>query len=136
MGVTAQRTKGDYAEQVRWLVAEGYPDAEEIRVGQDHLNTHTPGARSAAFPASEARRILHQMECPSTPNHARWLKMAAMESGVLQRCCVTPRFATREALRSQVAAFQAERNHQQARIVWQFTTLHARQKLRRLYLQI
>ncbi len=42
--LTDHRTKQDYAEQMRWLVDEGYPAAEYIRVVQDNLTTHTPGA--------------------------------------------------------------------------------------------
>ena len=134
--VTAQRTKRDYAEQLRWLVDVGYPDAESIRLVQDNLNTHTPGALYDAFPASEARRILQCLEWHYTPKHASWLNMAEIAIGVFQRCCLNQRLATREALQTQVAALQAERNYRQARIVGQFTTLHARQKLRRLYPQI
>ena len=136
VSTTSQRTKRDYAEQLRWLVDVGYPDAEMIRLVQDNLNTHTPGALYDAFPASEARRILQRLEFHYTPKHASWLNMAEIEIGVFQRSCLTQRLATREALQTQVAALQAERNRRCCRISWQFTTLHARQKLRRLYPQI
>ena len=38
--VTDQRTMRDFAEEMRWLVDEKYPEAEIIRVVLDNLNTH------------------------------------------------------------------------------------------------
>lgn len=59
--VTAQRTKQEYAEQRRWLVDVAHPEAEYVRVVQDNLNTHTPGALYEAFVPAEARRILRRL---------------------------------------------------------------------------
>lgn len=132
---TARRTKQDYAEQMRWLVDEGYPDAEYVRIVQDNLNTHTPGALYEAFPAPEARRILQRLEFHYTPKHASWLNMAEIEIGIFQRSCLNQRLQDTDTLRQQVAALQNERNAKQCRIVWQFTTTHARHKLARLYPQ-
>jgi DDE superfamily endonuclease len=42
--VTDHRTKADYAECMRELVDEHFPEATWIRVIQDNLNTHTPAA--------------------------------------------------------------------------------------------
>ena len=39
--VTERRTALDFAQQMRWLVDEAYPDAKVIRVVLDNLNTHT-----------------------------------------------------------------------------------------------
>jgi hypothetical protein len=39
-----------------------YPDAECIRVVQDNLSTHSPGALYEAFAPAEARRILRRLE--------------------------------------------------------------------------
>ena len=60
--MTKQRTKLDYAQCIRWLVDQVYPQAEYIRVVQDNLNTHTPGALYEAFEPAEARRILQRIE--------------------------------------------------------------------------
>ena len=38
--VTEQRTMQDFAQQMQWLVDEGYPDAELIRVVLVNLNPH------------------------------------------------------------------------------------------------
>ncbi len=39
-----------------------FPDAEQIRLVQDNLSTHTPASLYAAFPAPEARRLAKRFE--------------------------------------------------------------------------
>ncbi len=55
--VTERRTKKDWAECVREMVDEMYPDAEQIVLVMDNLNTHTPASLYEAFPPDEAKRI-------------------------------------------------------------------------------
>ena len=52
--VTERRTAQDYAARLRELVDVDYPDAARIRVVQDNLSTHTPGALYEAFLAPES----------------------------------------------------------------------------------
>ena len=40
VAVTERRTMQDFAQQLRWLVAEAYPEADLVRVVLDNLNTH------------------------------------------------------------------------------------------------
>ena len=68
--VTEQRTMADFAQQMKWLVDEGYPQAEKIRVVLDNLNTHRPASLYAAFPPAEARRLLTKLEFHYTPKRA------------------------------------------------------------------
>ncbi len=133
VSVTTQRTKQDYAQQMRWLVDVAYPQAEYVRVVQDNLNTHTPGALYEAFAPQEARRILRRLEFHYTPKHASWLNMAEIEIGVFQRSCLQRRLADEQQVRQQVNALQEERNAKRCTISWRFTTGDARQKLQRLY---
>jgi transposase len=67
--VTEQRTAQDYAERLRELVDVDFPDAACIRVVQDNLSTHTPGALYETFPAPEAHRIRQRLEFHYTPKH-------------------------------------------------------------------
>src|SRR3954451_1640665 len=83
VSVTQKRTAQDYAERLRELVDVDYPGATCIRVVQDNLSTHTPGALYEAFPAPEAHRILERLEFHYTPKHASWLNMVEIEIGVL-----------------------------------------------------
>ncbi|MBI4499248.1 MAG: hypothetical protein HY689_15275 [Chloroflexi bacterium] len=43
------------------------PDAEDITVVMDNLNTHTRGSRYEAFPPAEARRIACKLLIHYTP---------------------------------------------------------------------
>ena len=56
--VTERHTKQDFAEQMRWLVDEGFPQAERIRVVLDNLRTHRAASLYERFAPEEARRIL------------------------------------------------------------------------------
>ena len=40
VAITRQRTMQDFAQQMRWLVDEAYPDVPVIRLVLDNLNTH------------------------------------------------------------------------------------------------
>ena len=55
---------------MRDLVDTLYPDAETIRVVQDNLSSHSPGALYHAFAPAEARRILRRLKFHYTPKHA------------------------------------------------------------------
>jgi transposase len=133
--VTERRTAQDYAARLRELVDVDYPDAARIRVVQDNLSTHTPGALYEAFPAAEARRILRRLEFHSTPKHASWLNMVEIEIGVLKGQCLDRRIDTRDLLEREIAAWERDRNAAGARISWMFTTEKARAKMGRAYPQ-
>jgi hypothetical protein len=64
-----RRTKQDYAQQMKYLVDERYPEAEWITAVQDQLNTHAPSALYASFEPQEAKRILDKLEFHYTPVH-------------------------------------------------------------------
>jgi hypothetical protein len=131
--VTSRRTAIDFAEQLRLLVDEEYPDARQIVLVTDNLNTHHLGALYECFAPEEARRIAQRLEWHYTPEHASWLDMAEIELSVLSRQCLSRRIGDSETLAREVAAWAKERNKSCAKIDWQFTTADARIKLRRLY---
>ena len=131
--VTQQRTAQDYAERLRELVDVDYPGATCIRVVQDNLSTHTPGALYEAFPAPEAHRILERLEFHYTPKHASWLNMVEIEIGVLKGQCLDRRIDDRVELEREIAAWQRRRNAAGARVKWMFTTEKARAKMGRAY---
>ncbi len=58
--VTERRTAIDYAQLLKKLVDDYYPEAYLITVVQDNLNTHTPASLYKAFEPSEARRIMNR----------------------------------------------------------------------------
>ena len=127
--LTERRTARDYAQCLRDLVDIDFPDADKIRVVQDNLSTHSPGALYQAFPPAEARRILRRLEFHYVPKHASWLNMVEIEIGVLRGQCLDRRIDDPNRLASEIAAWERQRNAAKARINWMFTTEKARAKL-------
>ncbi len=131
--VTERRTKIDWANCMKQLVDEFYPDAVRIRVVQDNLNTHNPAALYEAFEPQEARRLLDRLEFHYTPKHGSWLNMAEIEFSVLSRQCLDQRLPSETALKRECAAWEEDRNANKTKTNWHFTTENARIKLQRLY---
>ena len=131
--VTERRTAVDFAEQMRWLVDQAYPDTGVIRLVLDNLNTHKKGSLYEAFEPSEARRIARRLEFHHTPKHGSWLNMAEIEFSVFSRQCLRRRIGDEAELRRQIAALEGERNESRSIIDWRFTAQDARVKLNRIY---
>lgn len=131
--VTQRRTRVDWAHCIKELVDIHYPDAEQIVLVMDNLNTHTPASLYEAFPPAEARRIAERLEIHYTPKHGSWLNMAEIELSVLGRQCLDRRIADAAGLMREVAAWEDGRNDADAVINWRFTTADARIKLAHLY---
>jgi len=131
--VTEQRTKVDFAHEMQWLVDIGYPEATGIRVVLDNLNTHKIASLYDAFEPGEARRIARKLELHYTPKHGSWLNMAEIELSVLQHQCLDRRIPDAVTLTREIAAWEYQRNTEQATINWRFSVSDARNKLKRLY---
>ena len=131
--VTDQRTAVDFAECMKLLVDILYPDAPQITVVLDNLNTHTKASLYKAFPAPEAKRIADRLLLEYTPKHGSWLNMAESEFSVLSRQCLDRRIPDQESLIKEIDAWQKERNEQAVVTDWQFTVDDARIKLKNLY---
>lgn len=131
--VTDRRTRKDYAECLRKIADEMYPDAEVVVLMQDNLNTHSPASLYEAFAPAEAKRLADRFEFHYTPKHGSWLDMAEIELGILGRQCLSRRIDNVHDLRREVKAWETARDAAEAKVNWQFTTADARIKLRRLY---
>ena len=133
VAVTEQRTRLDFAEQMRQLLDVHYPEADRIHVVLDNLNTHEPASLYEAYAPEEARRIMRRLCFHHTPKHASWLNMAEIEIGVLGAQCLNRRIPSRDILTCETSAWEAERNAAGATIRWRFTVQNARCRLSHLY---
>jgi hypothetical protein len=133
--ITERRTRIDWAQYVKEMLDERYPEAEKVVLVMDNLNTHNIASLYQAFPPQEARRLAERLEIHYTPKHGSWLNIAEIEFSALKRQCFTQRIPTMEGLRKRVAAWNDDRNHRQTKIDWRFTTSDSRVKLKRLYPQ-
>jgi hypothetical protein len=123
----------EWACCVKELLGVQYPGAKKVRLVCDNLNTHTGGALYEAFPAAEARALYERLEFHPTPKHGSWLNMAETELSVLAGQCLDRRLDDSELVRREVAAWEQQRNSQEAKVRWRFRTEDARIKLEKLY---
>jgi hypothetical protein len=128
-----RRTRVDWAEEVRRLLEEDYPQARKVKLVCDNLNTHHKGSLYAAFDAQTAHRLSRRLELYYTPRNGSWLNMAEMELSILGRQCLNRRFHSIPHMQSELQAWQTARNKEHCGAQWRFTTSDARIKLRRLY---
>ena len=92
-----QRRRGrEFAEFVRHLAEDLYPEAEKIRLVVDNLNIHTPASFYGVFDAQRARELSQRIEFCYTPvaSLGSWLNMAEIEISVLVRQCLGKRTPT------------------------------------------
>ncbi len=130
---TKTKKAGDFAELMRELVDEHYPEAERIRVVLDNYSTHQPAALYRAFPAPAARRLLRKLAFHYTPKHASWLNRVEIEIGNMNQQCLDRRIDSMGLLQSELAAWETQRNQEKASINWLFDVDKARTKLHRAY---
>lgn len=131
--VTDQRTRKDWAQAMKEISDEIYPQAEKIVIVMDNLNTHSPASFYETFEPEEARRLTNRFEFHYTPKHGSWLNMAEIELGVLIRQCLSRRIADKVTLQREVNAWQKDRNAKIVKVDWRFTPADARIKLKHLY---
>jgi hypothetical protein len=136
VSVTEHRKMLDWAQQIRILLEEDYPDADVVVLVMDNLNTHSVGSLYEAFEPAKARQLARRLEIHYTPKHGSWLNIAESELSVLGRQCLDRRIESIELLASECESWNVERNRLQKGVDWQFTTADARIKLKRLYPQM
>lgn len=133
VAVTEQKTRKDWAGQIRKLVDEDFPHADKIVLVADNLNTHGPASLYEAFEPAEAKRIWDRIEVHYTPKHGSWLNMAEIELSVLNHHGLSERIASIEKMRSEIVIWQNRRNKEKCKIKWTFTVEKARNKMKKTY---
>ncbi len=133
MTIKEQRCKKDWAEQVKNLIDEDYPDAVKIVLVCDNLNTHNISSLYESFEPAEARRIWERLELHHTPKHGSWLDIAEIELSAFTKECLGRRIGTLDAMQDEAKAWYQDRNHRQKGVDWQFSIGDARIKLKSLY---
>lgn len=129
--VTQRRTKIDCAKALRYLVDVMYPNATQIDLVCDNLNTHTAACLYEVFGRAEAERLLQRLVFHYTPCHASWLNIAEIELSVLTRQCLDRRLASEWVLWLEILAWENPRNTAQKPIAWSFDWQRAKRVLRK-----
>lgn len=133
IAVRSDHTALTWAEQVRRLVEEDYPQAERITLVMDNLSTHDGASFYKAFEPAQARALMQRLEFVFTPKHGSWLNLAECEFSVLARQCLRRRLPDQATVAAEVGAWVNERNRVATAVDWRFTAEDARIKLKRLY---
>ena len=128
-----RRTRIDWAHQVQRLLTHDYPDAEQVILVMDNLNTHDTASLYEAFPPEEAFALAQRLEIPHTPKHGSWLNIAEIELAALTRQCLDRRIHDLDLLNTELAAWATAVNADHRQVQWHFTTNDARTRLRHLY---
>ena len=129
-----QRTRKDWADQIKWLLDEQYPEAKKVVLVMDNLNTHGIHSFYGTFPPEEAFRLSQRLEIHYTPKHGSWLNIAEIELSALTiQCLAKRRISSIEKLNQELSAWHTTRNASQKSVAWHFTAPDARIKLLRLY---
>ena len=130
--IMESKTRNDFAVFVA-DVARQYPEADDITLICDNLNTHDAGSFYEAFDAETARILARKIQIVHTPKHGSWLDIAEIELSVLSRQNFNRRIATVDEMSKELDAWLSERNANKTKVSWQFTTADARIKLKSLY---
>ena len=126
--VREHRKKRDFAAVCQEVDAM-FPAARKVTLVCDNLNTHTPGALYATFPAEQARQLARKIEIVHPPKHGSWLNIAELEFAVLGRTVFKKRIADPAQLQRELDAICAERNARATPVRWQFNLGKARKKM-------
>lgn len=130
--VYQRRTKKEFTLTCQ-AIAAAYPEATQIHLVLDNLNTHKTASFYDHLPANEARALAQRFAFHHTPKAASWLNMIEIEFSALARLCLNRRIPTMARLNTEVQSFFAQREQQQVKIEWMFTIDDCREKLNSKY---
>ena len=133
VAATEHRTSKDWARWIKGMLDERYPNAVQVRLILDNLNTHCLASLYEMFEPQEARRLAERVEIHYTPKHGSWLNMAEIELSALNGQCLDRRIADLVTMQRHISAWENDRNNRQSKIHWHFSTANARTKLKHLY---
>ena len=132
--VTDHRAKADFVAFVQYLLEQVYAKARRVHLVMDNLNTHFRKCFDDVLGVKRAKVLLRRVVFHYTPKHASWLNMAEIEIGILDRQCLDRRLPNRNAIVTEVDAWQLRRNADQQGIAWSFTRQDADAKLAKHYI--
>ena len=135
VNVRERKTGVDWAQEIKQLLDEDYPDVKKVVLVCDNLSTHSISSLYATFAPEEAWRLRNRLEIHYTPKHGSWLNIAEIELSVFTRQCLGRRMGSLSELQSEAKAWESTRNEVMKSVDWRFKTDDARIKLKRLYPQ-
>ncbi len=102
----------NWAEVIRYIAEEMYPQANKITIVEDNLSAHKPSTLYEIMSPEKARNILRRIEFVHTPKHGSWLNIAEIELSLLKRLGIAKRVGTQIELEKQIENYQNKRAYQ------------------------
>lgn len=129
-----QRTRADGVKSIKWLLDDMYPNANQVILICDNLNTYNIASLYETFEPEEALRLAKRLEIHHTPKHGGWLDIAEIELSALGNQCLSKRrIDSIEKLYEELLSWNKELKENQRSVNWQFKTADAQIKLMHLY---
>ena len=135
LALSAHRTAGDWAHQLKHLLDACSPEADKVLVVCDNLKPQKGASLYEAFAPPEARRRARRLAIHYTPKQGSGWNIAEIALSVLTKPGLERRIPAIETWRQATTAWEHERNATQTGVDWQCTTADARIRLKRLYPQ-
>ena len=129
--VTQRHTAIDWAYVIKHMADVLYPNAKQIILVTDNLNTHVIESFYKAFPPEEARRLVERIRICHTPKHGSLLNIAEIVIHVMRCECIGKRFRNEDEasqLPARLTEWQECKNAEEKAINWNFTVEKAREK--------
>ena len=120
VSIRENKTKIDWAYEIKDILDNHYADAEKVILVCDNYGTHTIGAFYAAFSPEEASRLLKRLEIHYTPKHGSWLNIAECELSALTRQCIDRRLENLDTLKRESKSWENQRNYSQKVLIGNF----------------
>lgn len=131
--VMDRHSRFEWAEAVRHIAEDMYPEAGKLTLIQDNLSAHKRSAPYELLEPERARTILNRIGFVFTPRHGSWLNIAEIELSVPTRQGLRHRVGNKKELERQIIKWYEERNRNMKTVDWHFGTKDARIKPKRLY---
>jgi len=106
--ITKRRTRKDWAQFIKQMLDERYPDAIQVRLVMDNLNTHNTASLYETFEPEEAMRLAKRLDIHHTPKHGSGLNIAEIELSVLKGQCLNRRIAEMTTMQTEVATWERD----------------------------
>jgi hypothetical protein len=100
------------------LLDHQYKDCSKLTLVEDNLSAHRPCTFYEVYEPQTARTYLDRLEFVFTPKHGSWLNIAEIELHVLNGQCLNRPLDSIEKVKTEIAAWQKDRNDKNNKINW------------------
>lgn len=125
---TRNRKGPEFARMIK-KIASRYPDAKQIHLILDNLNTHSLKSLTRQYGDDVGTALWNRFVVHYTPKHGSWLNPAEIEISLISREALgKDRIPSFEQLKKRISGWNRNANKQKRTIKWTFTSKAAKKK--------